>query len=90
MNNQDKWTNEVLNSLEGIQKAVPNDSLLDRVMAQLPKNNQMPQRQLRWIAVAAGLLIGLNIYMFSFDEQTSSNASASEYVSLVEDYSLYQ
>jgi len=90
MNKKDDWTDDVLNSLEGIQKATPSVELLDRVMAQLPKNNIMPKWQLRLTAVAASLLIALNIYVFDYDKQEASSQPSTEYVKLIEDYSLYQ
>lgn len=90
MNKQDNWTDEVLNSLNGIQKAVPSHALLDRVMAQLPTNNLMPKWQLRLTAVAACLLIALNIYVFDYEKQEPISQSSNEYVKLVEDFSLYQ
>jgi|GEM_PF-6240415 len=90
MNKLDNWTDQVLNSLDGIQKAAPSLDLLDRVMAQLPQNNVMPKWQLRLTAAAACLLIALNIYVFDFDKQESSKQPSTEYVKLVEDFSLYQ
>ena len=90
MNKQDKWTDEVLNSLDGIQKATPSDALLNRIMTKLPKNNIMPKWQLRMTAAAACLLIALNIYVFDTVESETYNTSTSEYDMIVDDFSLYQ
>jgi len=90
MNKKDQWTNEVLNSLDGIQKAVPDDALLSRVMSQISENSLMPKWKIGVAAVAAAMLIALNIYALNINDQQTQNQTSSEYISLSNDLSIYQ
>ncbi len=90
MTQQENWTNDALNSLESIQKAVPSDDLLGRVMAKLPSTNVLPKWQLRIAAVAVILLIALNIYVFENAPIETIGQPANEHVTLIKDFTLYQ
>lgn len=93
MNEKDTWANEILQSLEGIQKASPSDDLFAKIMEQIPEaipTNIIPLKRLGWIAVAACFLIGINVYVF--DLGTTNNIktqSTQQYDKLMTDYSLY-
>lgn len=64
MKQKEQWTNDILDSLGGIQRAQPDEVLLSRIMAALPDNPliaTIPRWQLRWAAVAACVLVVANI-----------------------------
>lgn len=94
MDKKEQWANEVLQSLEGIQRAKPNANLFAEITAKLPKKTVkiIPLKRLRWAAVAACVIIAANIYVFSSGiNQTQQNitTNAEEY-GLVTDYALYK
>lgn len=68
MKQKEQWTNDILDSLGGIQRAEPDEVLLSRIMAALPDNPliaRIPRWQLRWAAVAACVLVVANIYVLN-------------------------
>ena len=76
----DNWTDEVLNSLEGMQKASPGPVMLDRIKADISRLKEgepiTPVLTYRSLFVAAAgilLLISLNIGI-----ALNSNGSATE------------
>lgn len=105
MNHKEQWANQVLNSLDGIQRAKPDDALLSQIMDKLPATEltvTVSRWQLCWTAVAACLLIVINFYVFTADnnirqanvapETTSMRTEQTELTtntSLFSDYSLY-
>jgi len=95
MNKKGKWVDEVLQSLDGIQRAEPANDLFDKIMAKLPEKKQaviIPIKRLRWLVAAACLIIGLNIYVLSIGMQSSQkeNTSESQSIELLTDFSLYE
>ncbi len=90
MNNKENWVEQVLQSLDGIQRAQPADHVFSNIEMQLPIRqtfHTIPIRQLSWIAVAACVLITLNIYVFTLNSASTSESTQSE---LITDYSLYK
>jgi len=95
MNNKEKWADEVLQSLDGLQRAEPADDLFDKIIAKIPEKKQaviIPIKRLRWLAAAACLVIGLNIYVFSIGMRCSQQEDTSETqsIELMTDFSLYE
>jgi len=95
MNKKGKWVDEVLQSLDGIQRAEPANDLFDKIMAKLPEKKQsviIPIKRLRWLVAAACLVIGLNIYVLSIGIRSSQkeNTSESQSIELLTDFSLYE
>lgn len=94
MDQKEQWANEVLHSLEGIEKASPKDDLFAKITAQISKEKVakvIPLHQVRWVAVAACFVIGINLYVFSSGMQMRKNTveeNSSTY-RIVSDYSLY-
>ncbi len=74
-NNQEKWVNEVVESMKGSQRAKPAPELLGKITHQLfdQKAKVLSIRQWRIIAIAATLILALNILAIS---QLSSNNKA--------------
>lgn len=90
MRKKQQWTNDVLSSLDSIQRAEPDAELLTQIMAKLPENpllTVIPAWQLRWGGVAACLLLALNLYALGVD---SNQPTATNEMALISDYSLYQ
>lgn len=100
MNKKERWKDDVLNSLDDVQRAIPDEILLSQIMARLPENTltmNLSRWQLRWVAVAACVLVVANIYVFNLENRTMITASKTETIALSEeamtlfnDYSLYQ
>lgn len=61
---KNKWINEVFNSLEGSSRATPDPGLFDKIEAGLatPEARVVPLRQWKWAAMAASILLFLNIW----------------------------
>jgi len=95
MNKKEKWAEEVLHSLDGLKRAEPADDLFDKITTKIQEKKQaviIPVKRLRWLAAAACLVIGLNIYVFSIGMQSSQkgNTSESQSIELLTDFSLYE
>lgn len=76
MNNKEQWADEVLQSLDGIQKAKPNPELFAKITNKLYAEKQskiIPLKQLGWVAAAACLLLALNIYTFDLRIKSEEN-----------------
>lgn len=105
MNHDEQWIDSVMNSLEGIRKAEPDDAVLYQLMAKLPRKSlstTLSFRQLRWAAVAAGVVVAFNLYatvklgdsegrqaVVVGNVSAYINADTDTNVSLLNDYSLY-
>lgn len=102
MRKKQQWINDVLSSLDGIQRAEPDGELLTQIMAKLPENpllTVIPVWQLRWEGVAACLLLALNFYVLNVGSELTTTVSATsqtpivindDAMTLFSDYSLYQ
>ena len=95
MNNKEKWADEVLHSMDGLRRAEPADDLFDKILDKIAEKKQaviIPLKRLRWLAAAACLIIGLNIYVFSIGMRSSQkeNTSESQNIELLTDFSLYE
>lgn len=103
MKNKTQWRDEVLSSLDDIQRAIPDEILLSQIMDRLPENTLMMNLshwQLRWAAMAACLLVVINLYVLKADKTSisattttitlSTQETETEMLALFNDYSLYQ
>jgi len=95
MNNKEKWADEVLHSMDGLRRAKPADDLFDKILDKIAEKKQaviIPIKRLRWLAAAACIVIGLNIYVFSIGMRSSQkeNTSESQNIELLTDFSLYE
>ena len=93
----DKWVDEVMNSLEGSQRATPPVGLLDKIEAQLsvPGAKRIPLRSLRWLAAAAIALLFVNLFSLRMTQAnqptTADGATISEDSDrIVPTYNLYE
>lgn len=65
MMKKEQWADEVLKSIEGIQRAIPKEHLFDKIMVQVSSKEDVrviPLRYVKWIAAAAIMVFALNIY----------------------------
>lgn len=94
--NQEKWTEAVLNSMEGARRASPGPDLLDKIEARLleEKSFVQPKRQLNWLAVAAGLLLlamnGIAVLQYSQNQSTGDQQVTSQESGLISDFDFYE
>lgn len=94
MDKKSQWADEVLNSLDGIKSAKPNNDLFAKIQAQLPIKREVkviPLQRLRWIAVASCLIIAVNIYVFTGElkANTTEVAQTTTNNELLTNYSFY-
>ena len=92
---QEKWVDEIMGSLQGMQAAAPPEDLFASIEARInkPKAKVVPMRQLRWrIAIAAVLLL-LNVMAIRSYAVNNNDGYASvesfEHSQLVSDFKIY-
>ena len=63
MDEKNTWKNEVLKSLDAMQKASPPPLLFEKIQKELhsQQKEQFTLRQIRWIAAAAAVLVLINV-----------------------------
>jgi hypothetical protein len=97
---KEKWVNDVMNSLEGVQKARAGTNLYAQVMSRLDEVNRGKVYEMvstrTALRVAAGLLLiaGLNVFTFTMltkkgspdSQQVELKAFAKEYALTGNDY----
>lgn len=94
MDKKSQWAEDVLNSLDGIKSAKPNNDLFAKIQAQLPIIKEVkviPLKRLRWLAVASCVVIALNIYVFTGELKvnTTEVAQTTNNNELLTNYSFY-
>lgn len=94
MDKKEQWANEVLQSLDGIKSAEPQADLFAKITAKIAKEKVVkiiPLKHLRWVAAAACVIIGVNIYVFNsgINSAKNTNVNTIEVYEILSDYSLY-
>lgn len=94
MNKKEQWASEIMQSLDGMQRAEPKTDLFAKITAQLPVKKQakiVPLKHLRWIAAVACAIIAVNIYVFdaSIKSKKQTTYSQSMKTNLVTNYYIY-
>jgi len=94
MNNKEKWANDVLQSLDGIQQAEPNENLFAKIITKLPSQKAIkiiPLSRLRWVAALACVIVGLNLYVidFNFKRTARDTSNANQEYRFITNYSVY-
>lgn len=93
---QNKWVDEVMNSLQGIRAAEPPTDLFASITARInhPEAKVVPMRQLRWsIAIAAMLLLlnAMAIRSYAINQNDGyAQAESYEAFQLGSDYKIYE
>ncbi len=95
MDKKEQWINEVFKSVEGMEKASPSAELFAKISKDLPVKREVKVisfTQLKWMAVAASLVVGINILVFTSslkENETTAIQSPNEY-KLITDLALYK
>ena len=92
MSKPEEWADEIMNSLEGIQRAKPRADLFDAIDAKidaLPQPKVIPIRRLAWVAAAACVVIFVNIYSLTSSTNTEIAEEQGTETPLLSDYSIY-
>ncbi|MCX6214483.1 hypothetical protein [Spirosoma sp.] len=88
---QEKWINDILDSLDNLQRTEPNPFLFAKIRDRLlsaPQTVYVPTRTV-WLAAASfALLTLLNVHL-STQQSASTNATASALNTVVTDMQLY-
>ncbi len=74
MNEKEQWANNVLESFSGIERATPNHDLFDKILMDLPEHSTqlVLTKHLKWVAMIATVVMGLNVYVLTLERQTTS------------------
>ena len=93
-NDQEKWINDVLGSMQGSTRAQPNPELFSKIENQLSLSEEriIPMYRLRIAAAAAVVLLILNGFTVQYYLK-QSNSPAEEVIvgqSLLSNYTLYE
>jgi hypothetical protein len=72
---KEKWKDEVLNSLHGLQKAEPNAFLFTRIEAKLERATGLSKFQVRFAGVCMVLLLAINVWVASSQSNTSTESN---------------
>lgn len=86
--NMEAWKDEIMNSLDGIEKVQPSDNVFHEIQETIRKNT-FNRRQ--WLAVAAtvSLVLFANLY-FILTYSTNENIEGGEpYSAIVNNYNIY-
>lgn len=90
-NKKEQWLNEVMSSLDGVQRAQPKDDLFASIEAALPSNivpiRTIAKQRLYWLGLAASLLISINVYALVQPQQPTQQVEAT---ALFLSYELYE
>jgi len=91
-NDSDKRINDILNSTQGSQRAKPSENLLQQIedRIDLVDRKIIPIQRLRLLAVAAVLLLLINIFAVSIYWQSEMNKDKQPTMTLISDYKLYE
>lgn len=97
-NEQEKWVNEVMDSLQGMQRAAPPVDLFEAIEAQITKprgkGKIIPMRQIRWsIAIAAVLLLLNVVAIRSYTVNNNTGYASVDFTGdtqLVSDFKIYE
>ncbi|MBT8244146.1 hypothetical protein [Winogradskyella sp.] len=93
---KEKWTSEVLSSINDIQSAVPSENLFNKITQRIQNEKAFKVisfNYLRWTAAAAIIFIAINIYAFNLKAKESKThllAAHPMEKTLLTNYSIYE
>ncbi len=93
MNNIEEFADEILQSASKMERAKAPDFLLNHILEEIAQENEIvPVYKLKWIAIAASLLIGVNIISIASESKDSATKNSSENSSenILSNYDLYK
>ncbi|MCB0700409.1 MAG: hypothetical protein H6551_12270 [Chitinophagales bacterium] len=94
MEKQDKnsWVGDVMNSTEGMQKAMPPDGLFAKIESKLNSGvtyvKTVPMRTVFAVAASLALLISVNVYILNKIKTTTKSETKDDMETVIEYYGL--
>ncbi|MDI1255783.1 MAG: hypothetical protein PSV16_06760 [Flavobacterium sp.] len=86
---RENWTNEIINSTDGMQKAIPTDILFLKIQNEIRIRKSVPAKWL-WAAAASFLLLlALNFSMLNKRQEKTENPTEMIAVSISRTNQLY-
>lgn len=93
MKNAEQFADEILQSAQHIERAKAPDFMLDNILSKIDNeevNKIIPLKKLKWLSIAASLLIAGNVVVLSFENNNDSIAQNDKNeVSLITNYDIY-
>ncbi|MFC6268121.1 hypothetical protein [Frigoriflavimonas asaccharolytica] len=91
MKKTDQFAEDIWQSANNIESAKAPDFLFESIMEKIDEETDIvPINKLKWIAIAASLLIGLNILSVSTDNDSSEKLTINNTDNVLSNYNLYQ
>ncbi len=95
---KDQWINNVFNSMQGSDRAKPNDELFASILNAIDEKNNYSfyQQNKRWIMVAASFLIIINTSALIFRTKVENHSrfqaknDLGKYQNVVTSYNIYE
>lgn len=85
----ENWINEILQSTEGMQPAVPNDALFSKITKRIQEENTIAPQWI-WLAAASiAILVSINVKLVFFKSQKEKSATELYAASLTKSNQLY-
>jgi len=85
----ENWINEILQSTEGMQPAVPNDALFSKIQNRLQEEKTIAPQWI-WLAAASiAILVSINVKLVFFKSQKEKSATELYAASLTKSNQLY-
>ena len=73
METKENWIENILYSTNGITQVLPNDDLFEKINQKINEHKVIPINTLWLVAATIIILLGLNIFLFTNYNHTSSN-----------------
>lgn len=91
MDEKEKWADEVLNSLQGIERATPENKLFEKIRTEIlaeKYTKTVSLRHLAWTAIAASVIIAINVYAVKLhaDSRAVDRSVIQNDISLLNEY----
>lgn len=89
-----KWIDEVISSIDGMERASPSDELFSKINSIIKNENQIiiPIRNILAIAVSIAILITINIVSITsdLDRNSQQNSDQSNQNQILNDFKFYE
>lgn len=76
MKRNEQWSNEVIESIQGMKRATPSGDLFNKINSKIQKYEQLkliPLNKLAFAAVAACIMITINIFAYTDNAKIGKN-----------------
>lgn len=85
------WKDKIMSSLEGIERAKPNQEVLQKILAKVEDKKRNERKQ--WIAVAATITLVLcaNVYfVLSYNSSVADGSTDGSYAGVLTNFNIYE